>query len=275
MPQTEAFSLSHFVSLLKNVRAVAFLDPNASLPEKELKWLLRKYRYRSVGVSGQLLASFAENVKAIFAKKPFVALSAPLAEIETLTRLISNYCLNIPSYVFDSIIMASCYVNPLLLIGRESYGVLERLAVWTLRSTSELPNVEIKRNTRIMGYAILDFHEKTTAKAYENLHNVVSKLSESEKVKAQEIYKMVEERKRLAQRDGEHRFWRLREEGRLAERVVIAYLDIVPIIAQAVREVIETGFKENSAFQLVSHISKSSSNLAMALSLVPSFVLEL
>jgi len=273
--QAKTFSLSRFVSLLKNVRAVAFLDPNVSLPEKELKWLSRKYRYRSIGVSKQLLANSPENVKAIFTKKPFVALSAPLVEIETLTRLISNYCLDIPSYVFDSIIMASCYVNPLLIIGRESYRMPGRLAAWTLRSTSELPDVEIKRNTRIIGYAILDFHEKTTVKTYETLCNVLSKLSESEKVKAQEIYEIVEERRRLAQRDGEHRFWRLREEGRLAERVVVAYLDIVPIIAQAVREVVETGFKESSAFQLVYHISESSSNLAMALSLVPSFVLEL
>lgn len=274
MSQTETFDLSRFVSLLKNVRAVAFLDPNASFPMEELKWLSKKYRYRSIGVSKQLLRNLDENMKTVFAKKPYVTLRAPLTEIETLTRLVSNYCSSIPNYVFDSIIMASCYVNPLLIIGRESYEILERLAAWTLYSTSELPDVEIKRNTRIIGYAILDFHEKTTAKTYETLHNVMSRLSESEKV-VRESYEIVEERRRLAQKDGEHRFWRLREEGKIAERVVIVYLDIMPIIAQAIEDVIKTGFKETSAFQLVSHISESSSNLAMALSLVPSFVLEL
>jgi len=254
---------------------VAFLDPNASLPEEELKWLSRKYRYRNIGVSKLLFANLAESVKAVFAKKPFVTLSAPLDEIETLTRLISNYRSSIPSYVFDSIIMASCYVNPMLIIGRESYGVLERLATWALHSTCELPDIEVKRNTRIIGYAILDFHEKTTAKTYEILHDVVSRLSESENTAIREIYEIVEERKKLAQKDGEHRFWRLREKGKLAERVVIAYLDIMPIIAQAAQDIIKTGFKETPAFQLVSHISESSSNLAMALSLVPSFILEL
>jgi hypothetical protein len=275
MPQTETFSLSRFVSLLKNVRAVAFVDPNVSFPEKELKWVSRRYRYRSIGVSGRLLANFAENMRAVFAKKPYVTLSAPLAEIETLTRLISNYHPSIPSYVFDSIIMASCYVNPLLIIGRESFGILEKLTAWALHSTSELPDVEIKRNLRIIGYAILDFHEKITTETYETLKGAVSRLPKSKKTTTREIRKMVEKRRELAQKDGEHRFWRLREEGTSAKRIVVAYLDIMPIIVQAVREVVEMDFKESLASRLISHISESSPDLAMALSLVPSFVLEL
>jgi hypothetical protein len=275
MSRKGAFSLSRFVSLLKNVRAVVFLDPNASLPEKELKWMLRKYRYRSIGVSGQLLGNFSENVKEVFAKKPYVTLSAPLAEVETLTRLISNFYPSIPGYVFDSVVLASCYVNPMLIVGRESYGVLEKLTAWALYSTSELPDVEIKRNTRIIGYAILDFHEKMTVETSETLHNAISKLPESKKAAMWEIHAIVEKRRKLAQEDGEHRFWRLREKGKLAERVVIAYLDIVPIIAQGIQEVAETGFKETAASRLISHIYESGPNLAMALSLVPSFILEL
>jgi hypothetical protein len=275
MPQTNALNLSRFVSLLKNVRAVAFLDPNVPLPEEELKWLSRKYRYRSIGVSDRLLTNFAEKMKTVFDKKPFVTLSAPLAEIETLTHLISNYCSNIPSYVFDSIILASCYVNPLLIIGRESYGILERLTAWTICSTSELPDVEIKRNTRIIGYAILDFHEKITTETYETLQNAISKIPKSKKEAMLEIHKIVEKRKELAQRDGEHRFWRLQEEGKLTERVVIAYLDMMPIIAKGIQEVAETGLKKPKTSQLISHIYESGPNLAMALSLIPSFILEL
>jgi hypothetical protein len=271
----EAFSLSRFVSLLKNVRAVAFLDPKVSLPEEELKWLSRKYRYRSIGVSGRLLASLAEDVKTVFAKKPYVVLSPPLPEIETFTHLISSYCPGVPGYVFDSVVLASCYVNPLLVIGRESYDMLEKLAAWTLSSTAELPDVEIKRNTRIIGYAILDFHEKITMETYQTLKNLKSRLLKSREAMMEEIFELVKKRRDLAQRDGEHRFWRLREEGKLEERVVIAYLDLVPVIAQAVENVIKAGFKETSALQLVSHLSESGPNLAMALSLVPAFMLSL
>ena len=275
MSKAEAFSLPRFVSLLKNVRAVVFLDPDASFPDKELKWIARKYRYRSIGVSEQLLAGLAEETRAVFAKKPFVTLNAPLPEIETLTNLISNYCSDIPGYVFDSITLASCHVNPLLILGRESYNRLEKLTAWILRSTSELPDVEIKRNTRIIGYAILDFHERVTLETYETLKSAVSKLLESKKEAVQEIHRAVEKRRKLAGKDGEKRFWRLREEGKQAERVVVAYLDVMPIIEKAVREVLETGFEKTAAFKLISHIRESTSNLAVALSLVPSFILEL
>jgi hypothetical protein len=166
-------------------------------------------------------------------------------------------------------------VNPLLVIGRESYGILEKLVAWTLSSTAELPDIEIKRNTRIIGYAILDFHEKITMETYRTLKNLKLRLLESKEAIMEEIFGLVKKRRELAQKDGEHRFWRLREEGKLEERVVIAYLDILPIIGQAVKNVIKAGFEETSALQLVSHLSKSGSNLAMALSLVPAFILDL
>jgi hypothetical protein len=275
MPQTVVFGLARFVSLLKNLRAVAFVDPNASLPETELKWISKKYRYRSIGVSSQLLESLPERLKETFSKKPYVTLAAPLAEIETLIGLISQCHPSLPDYVFDSIVMASCYVNPLLIIGRESYGVLKELTVWALSSTSELPDIEIKRNTRIIGYAILDFHEKVTVEAYEGLQSAASKLPKQGEAALQEVDKIVEERKRLARKDGEKRFWRLREKGEHPERVVIAYVDIMPIIAYAFREMIQNSVKKSIASKLVSHIGKSSSDLAMALSLVPAFILEL
>lgn len=275
MPQTVAFSLARFVSLLKNLRAVAFVDPNASLLKAELKWISKKYRYRSIGVSSQLLGSLPENLKENFSRKPYVALTAPLAEIETLIDLISQCHLGLPGYVFDSVVMASCYVNPLLIIGRESYGVLKELTVWALPSTSELPDVEIKRNTRIIGYAILDFHEKVTVKAYEELRSAASKLPKQGEAALQKVHKIVKERKRLARKDGEKRFWRLREKGKHPERVVIAYVDIMPIIGRAFREIVQAGVKKSIASKLVSHIGGSSSNLAMALSLVPAFILEL
>jgi hypothetical protein len=275
MPQTETFSLSRFVSLLKNVRAVAFLDPDASVPEEELKWLRKKYQYRSLGVSSRLLESLPKDLRAIFERKPYVRLTAPTAEIEALTSLISDYHSSVPTYVFDSIIMASCYVNPLLVIGRESYDALRELTAWALSSSSELPDVEIKRNTRIIGYAILDFHEKVTSETYENLRDAISKLPKRKEAALRMVKKIVEKRKKLAQKDGEHRFWRLLEKGKMKERVVIAYVDTMPVIARALSEAAEAGFKETSAFRLVSHIGESGPDMAMALSLVPAFIFEL
>jgi hypothetical protein len=220
------------------------------------------------------LESLQEDLRAVFEKKPYVRLTAPIAEIEALTSLISDYHSSVPTYVFDSIIMASCYVNPLLVIGRESYDALKKLTVWALSSSSELSDVEIKRNIRIIGYAILDFHEKVTSETYENLRDAISELSRQKEAALRVVKKIVKKRKELARKDGEHRFWRLREKGKMKERVVIAYVDMVPVIARAFNEVIEAG-EETYAFGLVSHIGESGPDIAMALSLVPAFIFEL
>ena len=82
-----------------------------------------------------------------------------------------------------------------------------------------------------------------------------------------ELEKFMERRKKLAQNDGEKRFWRLRQPGEEKERIVIAYLDIMPLISKIL-------LQKNSS-KLINFIDKSTMNLSMALSLIPTFILQL
>jgi hypothetical protein len=267
------FNLPRYVSLLKNLRAVVLLDHAASIPENELKWVARKYRYRSIGVSLKLLKNLPDETRAFFVKKPYTVLHAPLVEIETFSELVSAYDVESPSYVVDSLILASCYVNPILVLGRETYRILEPFVACSVKSASELPDLEIKRNLRIIGYAILDFHEKVTREAYVAVRKAATKITGKE---LKEVEKTIEKRRELAREDGRRRFWRLRREEKEGERPVIAYLDLFPTICKALKEISETRPDELSpAFRLISHIARSTSNLSMALSLIPAFVLQL
>jgi len=265
----EAVNLPRYVSLLKNLRAVIFFDPS-KIPKDELGWIKRKYRYRSIGISQALLEALPNETKLFFDSKPFKVLDHPVSETKELTEIVSKHRKGEPVYIFDSLVLASCYVNPILVLRRDSFQLFEPFASWHMTSTAELPDLEIKRNLRIVSYAILDFHEKNIRKAYEFLTKISRKIQKSEKLtKADidEINSFMLERSRLAQKDGEQRFWRLKEEGKERERLVIAYLD--PLVA------LTDILKEKEVPDLIEFILKSTPNLSMALSLVPAFIFQL
>jgi hypothetical protein len=267
---TEAsVNLPRYVSLLKNLRAVAFLDPDVQFPHEEVRWLKKRYRYRNVGISQSLMAALKPGTRDLLKGKPFEVLDPPLPEIEELMKIIQELEPGVPEYVIESLILTSCYVNALVVLGRESLPVLDPLIAWALRSTAELNEVEVKRNLRIIGYAITDFHNENAGKAYEVLRSTAEKIKKGEDPSEvrREIEKFTEERKRLARVDGEKRFWRLRRASGEEERMVIAYLDVVPLILRILLR--------EDASRLVDFVAGSTSNISMALSLIPTFVLEL
>ena len=262
-------NLPKYVSLLKNLRAVVFLNPKLPLPSNEVNWLKRKYKYRNVGISKSLLAAIKPEEKEVFSKKPFRIVESPMAEIDNFIRIISKSNAGIPEYIVESVIVSSCYVSPIVVLGRSSFQVLSQLAAWSLKSTAELPEMEVKRNLRIIGYAILDFHEKVTMQAYKALKEIAKKVKSGENAEnfVGDMEELLKKRMETAQKDGEKRFWRLRQTGGEEERVVIAYLDVLPLISKIL-------FQEESQ-ELADFIARSTVNLSMALSLVPTFILQL
>lgn len=263
-----AVDLPRYVSLLKNLRAVVFFDPSHP-PEGELGWIRRKYRYRRAGVSEGLLEALPEETKSILGKKPFEILDHPVVETKRFVEALSSF-VEEPPYVLDSLVLASCYVNPMLVLGRGSFQLLRPFASWCMSSTAELPDVEIKRNLRIVGYAILDFHEKVISLAYEFLKGFSKRIDELGRLteaESGEIENFIQERSKLAETDGKQRFWRLRREGKKLERPVIAYLD--PLIP------LRNVMSKKEAIELMRRLPLDDPNLSMALSLIPTLILQL
>ena len=266
---TEFLNLPRYVSLLKNLRTVAFLDPNVHFPLEEVKWLKRKYRYRNVGISERLLMALKDEAKEFLLGKPFEALEPPLSEIESFIKTILEIEPEVPAYVVESLILTSCYVNALVVLGRDSFSILEPFVIWAMRSTAELTEIEVKRNLRIIGYAITDFYNENAGQAYETLRETAEKIRGKEdlgKVR-EELERFMEKRRKLARNDCEKRFWRLRQPSEEKERIVIAYLDVMPLLLKILLQ------KDSS--KLVNFIAKSTLNLSVALSLIPTFILQL
>ncbi|KYH42807.1 MAG: hypothetical protein AYL33_000300 [Candidatus Bathyarchaeota archaeon B63] len=261
-------NLPRYVSLLKNLRGVAFFDPDAPFPLEEVKWLKKRYKYRNIGIPQSLMAAIKPEMRNLLRGRPFEVLDSPLPEIEELIRRVSEARPEFPRYVIESLTLTSCYVNALIILGRESLPILDPFIAWALRSTAELDEVEVKRNLRIIGYAITDFHNENSEEAYGMLRSTAERIRRGEdpaEVRG-EIEEFTEERGRLARDDGEKRFWRLRQAGGGEERIVIAYLDLASLILRALLR--------DDASSLVNLVVGSTQNLSMALSLIPAFVLE-
>ena len=204
----ESVNLPRYVSLLKNLRAVIFLGPTKKFPVEGIKWLRKKYRYRSIGVAQSLLSALNSEIRESFMKKPFEILKFLLPEIEQFVRTVLSVELEIPEYVIESLILASCYVNALVVLGRESFPVFRRFVAWEMKSIAELPENEVKRNLRIVGYAILGFHDKVIAEAYETLKEVseiINKEKGSRKV-GRKLEKLIDKRRKMAEMDGGKNF---------------------------------------------------------------------
>ena len=262
-------NLPKYVSLLKNLRAIAFFEPKGKIPTRETEWLKRKYRYRNIGIAESLILALEDEYREAFLKKPFEILESPLEEISEFTEIISRATPETPRYVIDSLILASCYVNALLVLGRESFSILKPFTAWKMKSTAELPENEVKRNLRIVGYTILDFHNKLIEEAYKTLKRVSKELREKENFDEAKINlkKLIDKRAKMAEKDGKRRFWRLKQKGKEKERTVIAYLDILPLISRILIQ--------KKELSLNNFIYKSTQNLAMTLSLIPAFILNL
>ncbi|MEM2925538.1 MAG: hypothetical protein QXJ68_07620 [Methanocellales archaeon] len=160
--------------LVKNLRGVIYYSKQVN-PESELKWLKKKFRYRELGIS--------ENLKL---KKQWKKLIT-LPKIEATPEL-------------DSLIQASKYICPLLILKEESLRDFKDLIIAELK-TNEIEEKALKFNLRLVNYSITDFYLKSIEFARQD---------------------NLSARRKLAEEDLK-RFWRIKtsEKG----KTLIAYID--------------------------------------------------
>jgi hypothetical protein len=161
--------------LVKNLRGIIYLSRGVS-PEKELEWLKRKFRYRELGVS--------ETLK----------LELKWKKLLTLPKIVENP-------VLDSLLQASSFVCPLIILKEDSLKDFEKAVVATLKTREKLGDKDLKFNIRLVNYAITDFYLKSIELALQS---------------------DMEGRKKLAEKDLK-RFWRVPENA--DGKTLIAYID--------------------------------------------------
>jgi len=120
--------------LIKNLRGIIYYSINTD-PKDEISWLKRKFKYRELGIS--------ENLKAHSSWKRLVV----------LPRIVQDA-------VLDSVLQASKFLCPLLVLKEQSLSPLENAIVARIRTREKLSDKDLKFNIRLVNYAITDFYIK-------------------------------------------------------------------------------------------------------------------
>lgn len=207
--------LLQWAAHFKNVRCVLLFDPSSPPPYETIGWLVRKHRWREVGVPPRL------QISERLTQRPFVLLCYPS---EVLGEVIRRIEAQTPLWLLEGVALALCYSAPILCPDPGLYPGLEPFAPWTLR-TGELPEAEVLRHLRIAGYVPIDFFPRAV-EAYRALRYG----------KEGELQGLLRTRSEEASADGRKRFWRIKA---LSEgNPILCYIDLLPLLASR-REAIE------------------------------------
>lgn len=118
--------LHTYLAGLKTIEVVLITSPNSEVVELGRRWLPRHFQPTEVGLPPTIASQ-----------------SLPLREIGTslnyphgsTARVFTELSPDITSEVRDAIVLSSCYIAPLLVLGDDCWERLAPYALWLLRST--------------------------------------------------------------------------------------------------------------------------------------------
>ena len=206
-----------YAATIKNLRGVVFADFKTENVDKTLNWLVKKFRYRNLGVSPSILQEAEEFFEGKLNGKPFVKLVYPFKSLEKLVKfMVKNFGLGFK--IAETVVLASTYVSPLMVLGENSLKILEKICVDKVYSNVKLDDFGWKLHFRIVDYTVLDFYTWS--------------INHSKQLWKQKLNpeKFVEERKEKIGRD-KKRYWRL-QKGEEKPSPLILYLDPAQTIAK-------------------------------------------
>ncbi len=208
---------SQYAALIKNLRGVVFADFKTENVTETLNWLTKRFKYRNLGVSPSVLQEAEEFFKGKLNGKPFVKLVYPFKSLKKLAKfMVKNF--NIEFKIAETVVLASTYVSPLMVMGENILKSLEKICVDIIYSNVKLDDFGWKLHFRIVDYTVLDFYIWST--------------NHSKQLWRQKLNpeKFVEERKEKISRD-KKRYWRL-QKGEEKSSPLIFYLDFAQTIAK-------------------------------------------
>ncbi len=219
-----------YVSILKNLRGVIYFSEGEEILEK-IKWINRHFRYRYVGISENILQKVEDKkIKQVLSKKPFIQLYYPSENIKRFIQFFVEI-IEENSLLLESLLLSSCYVSPLFVLGEKALQQCESFAIHFLEVSEKLDDKKLKRHLRIADYGVIDIHEKTTHQAWEVIKEASQYNLKNDFLKAERILEsLIENRKELAKTDCKIRYWRLISEGKSEGEKVIIYFDPCALI---------------------------------------------
>ncbi len=213
---------ARYAAIVKNLRGVVLFDLNEEGVTDSIKWLVKRFRYRDLGLVPSVLARYRDILQPYLNGNPFRELVYPVPELEALTSCFEQ-CLNVPRAVAELLVFSSTYISPGIVVGSRYIEYIKRLAQTTVYACKEMDTNSWKLHLRIADYTVLDSYERAVIESLEIL------LAESEQLK--HVNTVLEERNKRILEDTK-RYWRLKcTEGEQPIRPFLFYIDNLRLFA--------------------------------------------
>lgn len=190
-------SFSRYAAIVKNLRGVVLLDVDEPGVEDSLKWLVKRFKYRDLGLTPIVANRYHDRLAKYLNGKPFRVLVSPVAYIIELVEKLSKNA-QILDELAELIIYSSIYISPGVVIGKRYLHEVSRISTSAVNTCKELTINDWKLHLRIADYTILDFYEECVNEAY-------SVLERGDYSKIRDI--MIKRKKRIEK--DKKRYWRI------------------------------------------------------------------
>lgn len=192
-----------YAAIVKNLRGVLLFNLEEKGVEDRLDWLIKRFKYRNLGITPTLLSKYHETLKDRLEGKPFRKLVYPISGLDGVIEIISK-ALNIPPLVSEVLAFSSIYISPLLVIGDTFRENIENNSIEIIKICKKMDVKSWKLHLRIADYTILDMYEENVNEALE----IINKLK-MKKVEINEVERIVKSRIARVKKDAK-RYWRIK-----------------------------------------------------------------
>lgn len=152
-------SFAKYAALVKNLRGVVIADLDEEGVWDSVKWLIKRFRYRDLGVTPSVVNKYRDKLAQYLNGNPFVELSLPINAINYLVEILSKIA-QIRIEVAELLVYSSTYISPAMVIGFSYLNYFKNLATDTVNICKDLDINSWKLHLRIADYAILDFYRE-------------------------------------------------------------------------------------------------------------------
>ncbi len=218
---------ARYAALVKNLRGIVLFDLSEENVSEAIKWLASRFKYRNLGLPPTLIEKYGGEIGKYLGGNPFRKIVYPIPELEKLSSIVSEEA-KIPYELSESLVLASTYISPLLVLGNKFIRFIEKLAVETVRVCGKLNVKQWKLHLRIADYTVLDFYEKSVLEAMQLIAKPHVSLEK-------ELNTILEIRlKRI--REDTKRYWRIKcSEG----TSFLYYIDMLNVLKNRIKQLSE------------------------------------
>ena len=212
-----------YAAIVKNLRGVVLVNLGDENSWSRVKWLIRKFRCRDLGLPPCIVERFRDKLSSYLNGNPFRELIYPVPLLYNLVHVFEAK--GFLRELVEALILSSTYISPLLVLTAKYLNDIDHICIEKVKTCKELDDSSWKLHLRIADYTILDMYEKCIE---ENIK--VLNLLKSNNV--EEVNNVLEGRITRVKKD-KKRYWRITCDSGMT---FLYYVDLLKILIDAIRE---------------------------------------